>query len=440
MGLVSDGGVHSHESHLYALVRMALDLGSRDVRVHCFLDGRDTPPESGARYIDKLLAHFSGESDRVRVRTVSGRYYAMDRDQRWERIERAWRCLVLGETDAAGAEPVAAIEASYAAGVTDEFMVPTAIAREGEARSSIQDGDAVVFFNFRPDRARELTRAIVDPAFAGFERPRTPAVRFVCLTEYDPTIPAPVAFPKSLPCCTLADVLAQDGLRQLHIAETEKYAHVTFFLNGGAEAPKPGEERVLVSSPKVATYDLQPAMSAVEVTDQLVSAIAEARADVYIVNFANLDMVGHTGVFDATVLAVETVDACVGRVVDAIRERGGEAVDHRRPRKRRADARLRRHHPVHRPHHRQGRPRGGHRPVRPRARRRQPCRCRAHARAAHRHRQAGRVDWEQPAGGVGPARDEGPRGVLGLVLESPLAVEPPGRLPYTVGVAHLPVA
>lgn len=333
MGLVSDGGVHSHEQHLYALVRLALGRGSQDVRIHCFLDGRDTPPRSGAGFVAHLEAEVASiaapddvpGSDSVHVRSVGGRYYAMDRDQRWERVERAWRCLVLGEGASANAA-VDAIEASYASGVSDEFVLPTAVLADRDAPSTIQDGDAVIFFNFRPDRARELTRAFVDPAFAGFERPRMPDVRFVCLTEYDPTIPAPVAFPKSLPECTLADVLASTGLRQLHIAETEKYAHVTFFLNGGSEPPKPGEERVLVSSPKVATYDLKPDMSANEVTDELVAAIEGERADVYIVNYANLDMVGHTGVFDAAVRAVEAVDACVGRVIAAVRARAGDAI------------------------------------------------------------------------------------------------------------------
>jgi 2,3-bisphosphoglycerate-independent phosphoglycerate mutase len=331
MGLVSDGGVHSHQRHLYALVRLALDNGARDIRIHCFLDGRDTPPESGVRYVDHLerwIADTSTPDGRpaagcVRIATVMGRYYAMDRDMRWERVERAWRCLVLGEGDPCpGAAE--AISSSYASGITDEFVVPVPVAAPDAAVSTVQDGDAVVFFNFRPDRARELTRAFVDPAFDGFTRPRTPRVVFACLTDYDPTIPAAVAFAKDLPCCTLADVLAEAGLRQLHIAETEKYAHVTFFLNGGAETPKPGEERVLVSSPRVATYDTKPDMSAREVTDELVAAIASSRADVYMVNFANLDMVGHTGVRDAAIQAVEAVDECLGRVVEALNGAGGE--------------------------------------------------------------------------------------------------------------------
>jgi 2,3-bisphosphoglycerate-independent phosphoglycerate mutase len=324
MGMLSDGGVHSHRDHLYALLRLAKHRGAAPVYVHCFLDGRDVPPDSGLGFIDDLEVFLAAEGA-GRIATVMGRYYAMDRDNRWERVEKAWRAMVLGEgVDFPGAHQLVA--ASYAAGVTDEFVAPAVVAREGVPIGTIQDGDAVIFFNFRPDRAREITRALVDPYFTAFERPVTPQTRFVCLTEYDPTIPAPIAFAKDLPRCVLADVLSEAGLRQLHIAETEKYAHVTFFLNGGAEAPKEGEERVLVPSPKVATYDLKPAMSAFEVTEELVGAIREDRADVYIVNYANCDMVGHTGVFGATVAAVETVDACVGRVVRAVHELGGVAL------------------------------------------------------------------------------------------------------------------
>jgi 2,3-bisphosphoglycerate-independent phosphoglycerate mutase len=324
MGLLSDGGVHSHRDHLYGLLRLARRRGAARVYVHCFLDGRDVPPDSGLGYVDELEAFLAAEGA-GRIATVMGRYYAMDRDNRWERVELAWRALVLGEgVDAPDARQ--AVAASYAAGVTDEFVLPTVVSHEGAPVGTVRDGDAVVFFNFRPDRAREITRALVDPDFNGFERPVVSQTRFVCLTEYDPSIPAPVAFAKDLPRCVLADVLSEEGLRQLHIAETEKYAHVTFFLNGGAEAPKPGEERVLVPSPRVATYDLKPEMSAVEVTDELVRAIGEGRADVYIVNYANCDMVGHTGVFSAAVAAVEAVDACVGRVVGAVCERGGVAL------------------------------------------------------------------------------------------------------------------
>ncbi|MBE0475949.1 MAG: 2,3-bisphosphoglycerate-independent phosphoglycerate mutase [Coriobacteriia bacterium] len=324
MGLLSDGGVHSHNSHLYALVEGARARGADRLYVHAFLDGRDVPPTSGAGYVRELEG-FLRELGAGRVATVMGRYYAMDRDRRWDRVERAWRAMVLGEgletEHAAGA-----VERSYAEGTTDEFVEPTVVLGDEGTAATVSDGDALVFFNFRPDRAREITRAFVDPAFAEFERPAFPRVRFVCLTEYDPTIPAPVAFPKELPRCVLADVLAEAGLRQFHIAETEKYAHVTFFLNGGVEPPKPGEERVLVPSPKVPTYDLQPEMSEPEVTRRLVEAIGAGAADVYIVNYANCDMVGHTGVLEAAVKAVEAVDDGVGRIVKAIGRAGGEAL------------------------------------------------------------------------------------------------------------------
>lgn len=322
MGLVSDGGVHSHQEHLYALVRMAAARGATRVFVHAFLDGRDVPPTSGLGYLERLEAVLA-ESGVGAIATVAGRYYAMDRDNRWERVERAWRAMVTGEGSAASSA-TGAVAASYAAGVTDEFVEPVVVTgADGAPIAAVSEGDALIFFNFRPDRAREITRAFVDPAFTGFARPHVPSVRFVCLTEYDPTIPAAVAFPKDLPCCVLADVVAEAGLRQLHIAETEKYAHVTFFFNGGAEPPKAGEERILVPSPKVATYDLQPEMSAPEVTRRLVGAIEADSADLYIVNYANCDMVGHTGVLGAAIAAVEAVDAGVGAVVDAVRARGG---------------------------------------------------------------------------------------------------------------------
>lgn len=319
MGLLSDGGVHSHQNHLYALLELAKRRGATTVWVHCFLDGRDTPPQSGLGYIQAL----EKEMERIGVGaigTIMGRYYAMDRDNRWDRVEKAWQALVLGE-GIPGDDPESVMRSTYAAEVTDEFVIPSVV-----APAPLSDGDAVIFFNFRPDRAREITRALVDDTFEGFDRPVYPRLNFVCLTEYDPTIPAPVAFPKSLPEHVLADVLAENGLRQLHIAETEKYAHVTFFLNGGAEPPKEGETRILVPSPKVATYDLLPAMSAAEVTARLCDAIEQEVADVYIVNYANCDMVGHTGIFGAAVQAVEAVDSGVGAVVGAIRKRGGVAI------------------------------------------------------------------------------------------------------------------
>ena len=323
MGLVSDGGVHSHQEHLYALIRMAAARGATRIYAHAFLDGRDVPPESGLGFVRQLEAVLA-DVGVGRVASVMGRYYAMDRDNRWERVERAWRAIALAEAPTVSSA-AAAIQASYDAALTDEFVEPVVVPREDDPHA-LRDGDAVIFFNFRPDRAREISRALVDPAFIGFTRPVFPQVRFVCLTEYDPTIPAPIAFPKDLPCCVLADVIAEAGLRQLHIAETEKYAHVTFFFNGGVEVPKEGEERVLVPSPKVPTYDLQPEMSAPEVTRRLVEAIREDRADFYIVNYANCDMVGHTGVLDAAIVAVETVDAAVGAVVSAVRERAGSAI------------------------------------------------------------------------------------------------------------------
>lgn len=323
MGLVSNGGVHSHQKHLYALVRMAAARGAQRVYVHAFLDGRDVPPESGLGFVRELEALLA-EVGVGRVATVMGRYYAMDRDNRWERVEKAWRAIVLADA-APAASATGAIQASYDEALTDEFVVPVVVPAEGDPHA-LTDGDAVIFFNFRPDRAREITRALVDPEFTGFERPGFPRLRFVCLTEYDPTIPAPIAFPKNLPCCVLADVLAEAGLKQFHIAETEKYAHVTFFFNGGVEVPKEGEERVLVPSPKVPTYDLQPEMSAPEVTRRLVDAILTDRADFYVVNYANCDMVGHTGVLPAAIAAVETVDAAVGAVVAAVRQRGGYAI------------------------------------------------------------------------------------------------------------------
>ena len=319
MGLLSDGGVHSHNTHLYALVELAKRAGLSKVFVHCFLDGRDVPPSSGAGYVaglrDKLAEIGVG-----RIATVMGRYYAMDRDNRWDRVQKAYDAIVRGE-GAQNADAVAAVEASYTAGVTDEFVVPAVIAQG----AGVKGGDSVVFFNFRPDRAREITRAFIDPNFTGFARENGALdVYYVCMTQYDATMPnVHVAFhPQSL-ADTFGETIGAKGLRQLRIAETEKYAHVTFFFNGGVEKQYPGEDRVLVASPKVATYDLQPEMSAVEVTDRVVERIESGEYDAVILNFANCDMVGHTGVFEAAVQAVETVDACVGRVADALKKVGG---------------------------------------------------------------------------------------------------------------------
>lgn len=327
MGLLSDGGVHSELSHLKAILKLAAQRGAKRVRVHAFMDGRDVPPTSGAGYLADIEAFCRALSDEsgadVACATVSGRFYAMDRDTRWERVQKAYDALTgaVGERFDSTAD---LIESSYAGDVTDEFVVPGIIAG---AHDGIKDGDAVIFFNFRPDRAREITRAFVDDGFDGFERAVHPRVHYVCLTEYDPTIDAPVAFPKTIPDNVLADVLADAGLRQYHIAETEKYAHVTFFLNGGLEAPKEGEQRTLIPSPKeVPTYDLKPQMSAPEVAETLSAAIIDDEADVYIVNFANCDMVGHTGSLPAAIKAVEAVDAGLRQVVEAVLSKGGTAL------------------------------------------------------------------------------------------------------------------
>lgn len=325
MGLLSDGGVHSNNQHLYALLEMAKREEVHKIRIHCFMDGRDVPPKSGITYIEELekkIEEIFGSDDTfdVSIGVISGRYYAMDRDNRWDRVEKAWRAIWLGE-NTVDSPACKVMEDSYAADITDEFVVPVSLT--GETAS---EDDAFIFFNFRPDRAREITRALCDEAFDHFDRPSWSKPMFVCLTEYDPTIPAPIAFPKECPDHVLADILAEQGLRQYHIAETEKYAHVTFFFNGGVEEPKALETRTLIASPKVATYDLQPEMSEPEVTAALVSAIDNDEADIYIVNFANCDMVGHTGVLDAAIKAVEAVDDGVGQVIDAIKRKGGVAL------------------------------------------------------------------------------------------------------------------
>lgn len=322
MGLLSDGGVHSSNAHLYALMAMAVKRGVKRMRIHCFMDGRDVPPTSGKGYLAELEQHMAALSDAcdIQIGVMSGRYYAMDRDNRWERVEQAFKALWYGEgIQADNAQD--AIQASYDDGVTDEFVVPTVFNYQGASAK-----DSFIFFNFRPDRAREITRAFCDESFDHFDRPQWEKPGFVCLTEYDPTIPAPVAFPKEFPENVLADVLADAGLRQYHIAETEKYAHVTFFLNGGVETPKKNEKRVLIPSPKVATYDLQPEMSEPEVAQTLHDAILNDEADVYIVNFANCDMVGHTGIIPAAIKAVEAVDSGVDLVLRALREKGGVAL------------------------------------------------------------------------------------------------------------------
>ena len=319
-GLLSDGGVHSHIQHLFALLQMAKDKGLEKVYVHCFLDGRDVSPTSGKGFVQELCDKCA-EIGVGKIATVMGRYYAMDRDKRWERVQMAYDAMVYGE-GVHNADPVDAVARSYANGVTDEFVEPVVCDSEG----TIGDNDSVIFFNFRPDRAREITRAIVDPEFDGFQREFFPTT-YVCNTEYDASMPnVLVAWPRVAVKNGLGEYLSSMGMTQLRIAETEKYAHVTFFFNGGVEKQYPGEDRVLVPSPKVATYDLQPEMSAFEVCDKCVERIESGAYDVIILNFANCDMVGHTGVFDAAVKAVETVDECVGRVVDATLKMGGIAM------------------------------------------------------------------------------------------------------------------
>ena len=322
-GLVSDGGVHSHNTHIYGLLELAKRHGLKKVYVHCFLDGRDTPPASGKDYVQELTDKMA-ELGVGEVATVMGRYYAMDRDNRWERVEKAYRALTKGEGEEAK-DGVSAIAASYEKGVNDEFVVPAVVKRDGKPVAVIQDKDSVIFYNFRPDRAREITRAFCDDTFTGFEREKKLDLTYVCFTEYDVTIPNKlVAFHKVELHNTFGEYLAAHGKTQARIAETEKYAHVTFFFNGGVEEPNEGEDRILVKSPKVATYDLKPEMSAYGVCDKLVEAIKSDKYDVIIINFANPDMVGHTGVESAAIQAVEAVDACVGRAVEAVKETDGQ--------------------------------------------------------------------------------------------------------------------
>jgi 2,3-bisphosphoglycerate-independent phosphoglycerate mutase len=323
MGLLSDGGVHSHNTHLYALVELARRHGIKDVCIHAFLDGRDTPPKSGGGYLARLEERL--ESIGVgRIATVMGRYFVMDRDNRWERVERAWRALTAGEGQRV-ASSAEAIAGAYTAGQTDEFVEPRIVCRPGDLAGTVADGDAVIFFNFRSDRAREITRSLTDPGFTGFVRDKNPQLAtYVCLTEYDESFDLPVAFPPQSYANILGEIIARAGKTQLRIAETEKYAHVTFFFNGGSEVPFAGEERMLIPSPQeVATYDQKPEMSALAVTDEVASRIASAAYDLIVLNFANPDMVGHTGFRPAAITAMETVDACVGRVVDAVLAAGG---------------------------------------------------------------------------------------------------------------------
>ncbi len=324
IGLLSDGGVHSLHTHLYALIRMAKERGLDKIFVHAILDGRDTPPHSGLHHVERLVAEMksigAGE-----IATVMGRYHAMDRDNRWDRVERAYAAMVRGEGDRV-ADPAAAVSDSYAAGKTDEFMDPAVLVRDARPVGSIAPGDSVIFFNFRSDRSREITRALTADAFDGFPRPERLGLAYACMTTYDVKFGLPVAFPPQPMTHLLADVFAANGIRNLRIAETEKYAHVTYFFNGGIEKEFPGESRTLIASPRVATYDLQPEMSAYEVGDRAVAAIESGDQDAMVLNFANGDMVGHTGFLPAAMKAVEAVDANLQRVVEAVWSRGGVAL------------------------------------------------------------------------------------------------------------------
>ena len=318
LGLVSPGGVHSHQDHLYALLELAKRNGIQEVYVHAFLDGRDVPPQSAQPFLEELEAKCR-EIGTGCIATISGRYYAMDRDNNWDREQKAYEAIAHAEGVSADSA-VEGLKASYENGANDEFVVPCVI----KGYEGMKNGDGAIFFNFRPDRARQLTHAFVDETFDGFERDEALKIPFVTFSQYEDGMNAKIAFPPESISNTLGEIIQDKGMTQLRIAETEKYAHVTFFFNGGVEEPYKGEDRILIPSPKVATYDLKPEMSAIEVTDKVVEAIKSGKYDFIILNYANCDMVGHTGVFPAVVKAVETVDTCVGRFVDAIREAGGE--------------------------------------------------------------------------------------------------------------------
>ena len=322
LGLLSDGGVHSHQDHLVAMAELAAKRGAEKIYLHAFLDGRDTPPKSAQHSIELMQATFT-RLGKGRVASLIGRYFAMDRDNRWDRVEQAYSLIVDGKAEHHADYAVDGLIAAYERGESDEFVKATTI---GEP-VRVEDGDAVVFMNFRADRARELTRCFVEPSFNEFQRTRVPQLAgFVMLTQYAASIPAPSAYAPEALTNVLGEYLANNGKTQLRIAETEKYAHVTFFFSGGREEPFAGEERILIPSPQVATYDMQPEMSAPEVTNRIVDAIENQRYDVIIVNYANGDMVGHTGVFEAAVKAVECLDKCVGRIIEALDKVGGEAL------------------------------------------------------------------------------------------------------------------
>ncbi len=326
MGLVSYGGVHSYMTHIYALIKLAQEKGLKKVYIHAFLDGRDVPPRAALKDIKELDA-FCKENGSAKIATVSGRYYAMDRDKRWDRTKLAYDALTIGVAPYKAPDAETAVSEAYGRGETDEFVKPTVITdSEGKAEAVIQDNDSVIFFNFRPDRARQLTWAFVNENFEGFPREKRPKVHYVCMAQYDETLDLPIAFPPEELENVLGEVLSKQGLIQLRIAETEKYAHVTFFLNGGQEKCYEGEDRCLIPSPKIATYDLKPEMSAYEVTDEVIRRIRSGKYDVIILNFANMDMVGHTGILEAAVKAVEAVDSCVGRIAAALKETGGVAL------------------------------------------------------------------------------------------------------------------
>jgi len=321
MGLLSPGGVHSHERHIFAMLELAHRAGVPRVAVHAFLDGGDPPPQSARASLEALQA-LCQRLGNARIASLGGRYYAMDRDKRWDRVQRAWEAIVEARSEYRAPDALAALAEAYARGETDEFVAPTVL----DGAQPMRDGDAVVFMNFRADRARQLSVAFVDPSFAGFSARRPALARFVCLTEYDATLPAAVAFPPDDLRQTFGEVVSAQGLTQLRIAETEKYAHVTFFFSGGREQPFPGEERILIPSPKVATYDLQPEMSCPELTARLVQAIASGHFDAIVCNIANPDMVGHSGVLEAAIRAAEAVDAALGQIVPAVRAAGGALI------------------------------------------------------------------------------------------------------------------
>ncbi|WP_251550093.1 2,3-bisphosphoglycerate-independent phosphoglycerate mutase [Neobacillus muris] len=326
-GLLSDGGVHSHINHMFALLKLAKEEGVEKVYIHAFLDGRDVGPKTAPTYIkeamDKMKEYGIGE-----FATISGRYYSMDRDKRWERVEKSYRAMVYGEGPTY-TNPLEVVEDSYSHGIFDEFVIPSVITKEdGQPVATIQDNDAVIFYNFRPDRAIQISNTFTNKDFRSFDRgPKHPKdLYFVCLTHFSETVDGYVAFKPTNLDNTLGEVLAQNNLKQLRIAETEKYPHVTFFMSGGREAKFPGEERILINSPKVATYDLKPEMSVYEVTDALVKEISADKFDAIILNFANPDMVGHSGMLEPTIKAIEAVDECLGKVVDLILEKGGAAI------------------------------------------------------------------------------------------------------------------